>query len=88
MENAQNGQKSYNFQFWVKIGLKILKMGPYELMGQIRLPICHLNKKNIDISVKNMSKPSEMIIWPNLLINSKSTEMNGLIGHFWIYVVD
>ena len=44
--------------------------------------------KNIDISVKNMSKPSEMIIWPNLLINSKSTEMNGLIGHFWIYVVD
>ena len=38
--------------------------------------------KNIDISVKSMSKPSKIII------NSKSTEMNGLIGHFWIYVVD
>ena len=80
MENAQNGQKSYNFQFWVKIGLEILKMGPYMFMGQIRLPICHLNQKILIY----LSKPSKIIIWPSVRINSKSTEMNGLIGHFWI----
>ena len=82
----------------------MLKIVQFPLLGQNLLndiengtiPVNGSNKighmlfepKNIDISVKNMSKPSKMIIWSNLLINSKSTEMNGLIGHFWIYVVD
>ena len=57
MENGQNGQKSYNFNFWFKIGLRILKRGPYLFMDPIRLAICHLDKKNIDISITNMSKP-------------------------------
>ena len=65
-----------------------IENGSIHVHGSNKIANMSFESKNIDISVKNMSKPSEMIIWPNLLINSKSTEMNGLIGHFWIYVVD
>ena len=54
------------------------------ISGSKKIGNMSFEPKNIDISVKNMSKPSKMIIWPSLHINSKSTEINGLIRHFWI----
>ena len=65
-----------------------IENGSIHVHGSNKFASMSFESTNIDIFVKNMLKPSEMIIWPNLLINSKSTEMNGLIGHFWIYVVD
>ena len=56
--------------------------------GSNKIANMSFEPKNIDISVKNISKASKMIIWPNLRINSKSTEMNVLIGHFLIYVIN
>ena len=47
MENAQNGKKSYNFHFLVKIGLRILKMSPYNKIDNMSF-----KPKDIDISVK------------------------------------
>ena len=51
MENAQNGKKSYNFHFLVKIGLRILKMSPYNKIDNMSF-----KPKDIDISVKTFKK--------------------------------
>ena len=74
--------KINQFPFLGQNQARNIENGSIPVHGSNKIGNMTFELKNIDISVKTTSNPSKMIIWPTLRIYSKSTEMNGLNGHF------
>ena len=64
-ENAQNDRKSENFNFLVKIWLKLLELVLYQLMDQIKLAAGPLHQKILIDMKKTCQKLQNSIFGQN-----------------------